>query len=115
MTITVTAPRPTEEEILAYRLEQERGDQELGVYKMLLEEANEKGRSFAGHLNKLDAAGILGDRYDLFMKKYDDQMSFQRRFGQQLMEERSTGKTKDDEGIDSVVLEELMKQRINFK
>ncbi len=75
MTIEVTAPRPTEGEILAYRLQQERADQELAIYNRLLEEANERGRSFAGHLNSLDAAGILegpaGNRYDLFMKKYE--------------------------------------------
>ena len=115
MTITVTAPRPTEEEILAYRLEQERGDQELGVYKMLLEEANEKGRSFAGHLNKLDAAGILegpaGNRYNLFMKKYEQDMDYQKRFGDQLQKERRSGKIKNDEDMDPFVLEELIKQR----
>ena len=115
MTIEVTAPRPTEEEILAYRLEQERGDQELGVYKMLLEEANEKGKSFAGHLNSLDAAGLLegpaGNRYDLFMKKYEQDMDYQRRFGEDLMEERKSGKTKDDEDMDPLVLKELIKQR----
>jgi len=115
MTIEVTAPRPTEEEILAYRLEQERGDQELGIYKMLLEEANEKGKSFAGHLNSLDAAGLLegpaGNRYDLFMKKYEQDMDYQRRFGEDLMEERKSGKTKDDEDMDPLVLKELIKQR----
>jgi len=115
MTIEVTAPRPTEEEILAYRLEQERGDQELGIYNRLLEEANEKGRSFAGHLNSLDAAGILegpaGNRYDVFMKKYEQDMDYQRRFGDQLQKERRSGKTKNDEDMDPFVLEELIKQR----
>jgi len=115
MTIEVTAPRPTEEEILAYRLEQERGDQELGIYNSLLEDANKKGRSFAGHLNKLDAAGILegpaGNRYDLFMKKYEQDMEYQRRFGDQLQKERRSGKTKNDEDMDPFVLEELIKQR----
>tara|TARA_X000001382_G_scaffold32301_2_gene21154 strand:- start:1130 stop:2623 length:1494 start_codon:yes stop_codon:yes gene_type:complete len=115
MTIEVTTPRPTEEEILAYRLEQERGDQELGIYNSLLEDANKKGRSFAGHLNKLDAAGILegpaGNRYDLFMKKYEQDMEYQRRFGDQLQKERRSGKTKNDEDMDPFVLEELIKQR----
>jgi len=115
MTIEVTTPRPTEEEILAYRLEQERGDQELAIYNNLLEEANERGRSFVGHLNKLDAAGILegpaGNRYDLFMKKYEQDMEYQRRFGEDLMEERKSGKTKNDEDMDPLVLKELIKQR----
>ena len=115
MTIEVTTPRPTEEEILAYRLEQERGDQELGIYNSLLEDANKKGRSFAGHLNKLDAAGILegpaGNRYDLFMKKYEQDMDYQRLFGDQLQKERRMGKTKNDEDMDPFVLEELIKQR----
>ena len=115
MTIEVTAPRPTEGEILAYRLEQERAEQEIDIYNRLLEEANERGRSFAGHLNSLDAAGILegpaGNRYDLFMKKYEQDMDYQKRFGDQLLEERRTGKTKNDEDMDPFVLEELMKQR----
>lgn len=115
MTIEVTAPRPTEEEILAYRLEQERADQELGIYNNLLKDANKKGRSFVGHLNKLDAAGILegpaGNRYDLFMKKYEQDMEYQRRFGEDLMEERKSGKTKNDEDMDPLVLKELIKQR----
>ena len=115
MTIEVTAPRPTEGEILAYRLEQERAEQELDIYNNLLEEANERGRSFAGHLNSLDAAGILegpaGNRYDLFMKKYEQDMDYQKRFGDQLLKERRIGKTKNDEDMDPFVLKELMKQR----
>lgn len=115
MTIEVTAPRPTEEEILAYRLQQERADQELAIYNNLLEEANERGRSFAGHLNRLSAAGLLegpeGNRYDLFMKKYEQDMDYQKRFGDQLLKERRMGKTKNDEDMDPFVLEELMKQR----
>ena len=115
MTIEVTAPRPTEEEILAYRLQQERADQELAIYNNLLEEANERGRSFAGHLNRLSAAGLLegpeGNRYDLFMKKYEQDMDYQKLFGDQLQKERRMGKTKNDEDMDPFVLEELMKQR----
>ena len=115
MTIEVTAPRPTEEEILAYQLEQERAEQELDIYNNLLEEANERGRSFAGHLNRLDAAGILegpeGNRYDLFMKKYEQDMDYQKLFGDQLLEERRMGKTKNDEDMDPFLLEELIKQR----
>ena len=115
MTIEVTAPRPTEEEILAYRLQQERGDQELGIYNRLLEEANEREKSFEGHLNSLEVAGLLegpeGNRYDLFMKKYKQDMDYQRRFGDQLQKERRSGKTKNDEDMDPFVLEELIKQR----
>lgn len=115
MTIEVTAPRPTEEEILAYRLQQERADQELAIYNRLLEEANEREMSFAGHLNSLDAAGLLegpaGNRYDLFMKKYEQDMDYQKLFGDQLQKERRMGKTKNDEDMDPFLLEELIKQR----